>query len=554
MPPPAGPIITLPYRNTENGDPDVIDQIIIKGYRCFETLDFKPNPGLNIVVGDNESGKSTLLEAIALALTGKVNGKWATEELNPFWFHRPGVLEFFKTFGGDSKVAPPELLIELYLSDQIDAFQRLRGVHNSRQVDVPGVSLRVYPSADYRAEFAEYMENDPPTVLPVEYYEVDWRDFSDDRIARRPRELATSYIDSRTIRSTSGVDYHTREMLSEHLDSRERAKISLAHRQSRQQLTDETLDPINERIRESSEDLHHNPIGLQMDLSARTSWETGIVPQVSDIPFAMSGQGQQAAIKVSLAMSRTSGASTFVLIEEPENHLSYTSLTQLIARVQNLASDEQQLFVCTHSSFVLNRLGIDRLILLHQGIAAKLSALDPGTVSYFRRLPGYDTLRLAIGSQIVLVEGPSDAIIFERAFRDESGKLPSECGVDVISMGGLTFRRALEVCDALDREAIAIQDNDGQSPEEIRAGVAGLLADGRRALFVGTPEEGRTLEPQLQAVNSEETLRSVLGLSGQTDVGGWMERNKTDCALRILDSEESVSIPSYIQEAVAFLL
>jgi len=36
---------------------------------------------MNIIVGDNASGESTLLEAVALALTGKVRGQRATEEL-----------------------------------------------------------------------------------------------------------------------------------------------------------------------------------------------------------------------------------------------------------------------------------------------------------------------------------------------------------------------------------------------------------------------------------------------------------------------------------------
>jgi putative ATP-dependent endonuclease of the OLD family len=128
-----------------------------------------------------------------------------------------------------------------------------------------------------------------------------------------------------------------------------------------------------------------------MDQSSRASWETGIVPQVDEIPFAMVGQGQQAAIKVALAMSRTSGTSTFILIEEPENHLSHTSLTRLIARIERLAGDDQQLFVTTHSSFVLNRLGVDKLLLLHGGGTSKLDDLDEDTVAYFRKLAGYDT-------------------------------------------------------------------------------------------------------------------------------------------------------------------
>ena len=56
----------------------MIERIIIKGYRCFAKLDLAPNPGMNIIVGDNESGKSTLLEAVSLGLTGKV--KWPVGE------------------------------------------------------------------------------------------------------------------------------------------------------------------------------------------------------------------------------------------------------------------------------------------------------------------------------------------------------------------------------------------------------------------------------------------------------------------------------------------
>jgi putative ATP-dependent endonuclease of the OLD family len=77
----------------------MIDRVVIRGYRRFNNLDLRPNAGMNVIVGDNESGKSTLLEAIGLVLTGKVNGRWAREELNPFWFNRAKVAEFFTKYG-----------------------------------------------------------------------------------------------------------------------------------------------------------------------------------------------------------------------------------------------------------------------------------------------------------------------------------------------------------------------------------------------------------------------------------------------------------------------
>lgn len=531
----------------------MIDRVIIDGYRCFEHLDFVPNPGMNIIVGENESGKSTLLEALVLALTGRSNGRWASEELNPFWFHRPTVIDFFARRAAGEQVAPPELSIEVYLTCDQDSIQHLRGVHNSRCDDCPGVALRVAPSSDYSVEFDVYLKAGGPKILPVEFYEVDWRDFADQQLVRRPKELATSFIDSRTLRSASGVDYHTREMLSEHLDSRERAQVSLAHRDARQAITDGVLAPINKRLATQNAHLHHRPIGLQMDQSARTSWETGVVPQVDDIPFAMAGQGQQAAIKVSLAMSRTTGSATFVLIEEPETHLSHAGLWRLVERIEALAGTNQQLFLSTHNSFVLNRLGLDALLLLHAGAVSKFSDLPADTVKYFRKLAGYDTLRIVLADKVALVEGPSDAIVLERAFQDATGSLPRAHGIDVISMNGLTFRRALELCAGLKRTAIALRDNDNRSPEELEDELDGLLVAGERDLLVSDPESGPTLEPQLIAANSSQNLGTMLGLRADADVEKWMSNNKTEAALRIADADEKLNYPDYIAKAVALL-
>ncbi len=127
-------------------------------------------------------------------------------------------------------------------------------------------------------------------------------------------------------------------------------------------------------------------------------------------------------------------------------------------------------------------------------------------------------------------------------------------GIDVISMGGLTFKRALEICLALDRDAVVLQDNDGNMPEQIRQGLEDLLEEGKREVFVGDRSVGHTLEPQLLAANDEETLRVVLGLGANTNVASWMSNNKTEAALRIHDSDRAVEMPPYIVEAIGFLV
>ena len=532
----------------------MITRIIIKGYRIFRNFELCPNAGTNIIVGDNDSGKSTLLEAISLALTGRINNRWMQDMLDPYWFNAQQTRTFFASLQAEEKLPPPEILIEIYFSIDAHGLHDLRGVHNSRHEDVPGIRLRIAPSREYHQEISDYFANDAcPTIIPTEWYEVDWRDFSDETLTRRPRGLGIAHIDSRTIRSSAGVDYHTRQILSGFIEPNERAAIAVAHRAARHAISTETLTPVNERIAEHGRDLHDQPIGLHMDQSSSASWETAIVPQVAQIPFAMVGQGQQAAIKVVLAMDRAAESTAFALVEEPENHLSYTSLTRLVARIEILAG-ERQVFVTTHSSFVLNRLGLDKLILISGGHCASFNDLPEDTVAYFKRLSGYDTMRLVLARKAVLVEGPSDEMIFERAFRDHNGgRRPMELGVDVISMSGVSLKRGLQLCAALSRQAAAIRDNDGKQPEHWTTPLEPWLKTGAREVFIGSPAAGKTLEPQFVAVNDDAALRKLLDIPADKKTSEWMESNKTEWALKIDESDYTAVYPPYLIEAVKFV-
>lgn len=531
----------------------MITKIKIYGYRIFKKFEFQPQQNLNIIVGANESGKSTLLEAMVLGLTGRINGRRVSEELNPYWFNTEIVDEFVTNRKAGKKVTPPEIRIELYFEDRAE-LQNLCGAINTEvpTMACPGTCLRIIPNPDYAEEFQKWME-EPSEILPVEYYMDDWRDFADNRLMQRPRQLVTAVIDSRTVRSTMGVDYHLRQILSDHLEPAERASISLAYRQIKLSLSETALKGVNERIGGRQASLHDKPISLAMDQSSRTSWEAAVTPQVDRVPFSMSGQGQQAAIKISLAMGRHSERANFVMVEEPENHLSHTSLLKLISRIEDLAGEQQQLFITTHSSYVLNRLGLSSLLLVGAGTALQIPQLNTETASYFQKLPGYDTLRLVLADKIVLVEGPSDEIIFERIFKNIYKNRPIELGIDVLSMRGLSFARALALCAALDKQVAVVRDNDGKDPTELKASIDEWLSDGKREIFVGEVAHGVTLEPQIVHFNGEEQIRSILGIKKEANLYKWMEREKTETALRIAESAKTITPPDYLRKTAEFI-
>ena len=57
-----------------------IKSLHIENYKCYENVDVEFNNSTNIIVGNNEAGKSTILEAINLCLSGLINGRYIKNE------------------------------------------------------------------------------------------------------------------------------------------------------------------------------------------------------------------------------------------------------------------------------------------------------------------------------------------------------------------------------------------------------------------------------------------------------------------------------------------
>ena len=253
--------------------------------------------------------------------------------------------------------------------------------------------------------------------------------------------------------------------------------------------------------------------------------------------------------KTILAMGRNADTSSLVFIEEPENHLSHTRMRQLISYIEHSAQN-RQVFITTHSSYVLNRLGLDQVTLLSDGMPARFNTLKQDTIRYFQKLSGFDTLRLILADTIVVVEGPSDEIVFTRFFTDRFGREPLDCGVDVMSINGLSFERCFELATLLGRSLFAIRDNDGHPPEYWQEKIGSYLQEGQRVLSIGDPGLGSTLEPQIVSANAPNSLQLVFPKVKASQFADWMQKNKTNAALAIATSEHTLNPPLYIQNVL----
>ncbi len=517
-------------------------------FREFE-LDF--TSGMNILVGKNDSGKSTLIEAINLALTGRIHGRLFSQELSPYFINLAATSEYARQLASGQIAAPPTIIIDLFLESS-DQTEILRGTNNIFGENACGVRIQAKLSQDFAEEYQSFIA-EPAAVrlVPTEYFRVDWLAFSGNAVTARNMPATASVIDPASLRLQSGVDFHLQEIIRTQLEPKQRVELSRQYRSLREEFgKKDSVKAINDRLGSEQDGLTDRKLSLAIDISQRYTWESGLAAHLDDLPFQLTGRGDQNSIKTLLAIGRATDEAHVVLIEEPETHLSYTSLRRLISRIEERCAGKQ-LIIATHSAFVLNKLGLQNLVLLGAGTATRISDLPSETVNYFKKLPGFDTLRLALADGAILVEGPSDELVVQKGYKDFHGKLPIEDGIEVISVG-LAHKRFLELAIRLRRRVWIVTDNDGKTLDQVRSRFSAYLDEDVVSLHVGADPTLPTLEPQIAAANNLETLNAVLGRNFDTNSAlvDHMLNDKTGCALKIFESPIQIQLPEYLRDVV----
>jgi predicted ATPase len=527
-----------------------INKVTVKNYKSLANTSVSFPDRIGIVVGDNEVGKSSLLEAVGLGLTAQLNGRQVAYELHPFLFNSAAVGQYLSELQEGKAPYPPEIRIELYL-EACDDLTPLQGSINSAQEDCPGVSFSIEFDGKYDEEYGNYIA-DPAQVtsIPIEYMKVVWRSFADHDITARSLPLKCTTIDASAVRHDLGASRYVTDLMASYLEPAEIARLGLSYRKMKDQfLDDPSIVAINQELGKATGTVSNKQLSIGLDNTARAKWETGIMPHLDAIPFPLVGKGEQTSTKIKLALEKSDGKRV-LLVEEPENHLSHTNLNALLDSMFQ-KSENNQMIVSTHSSFVLNKLGLDGTILFDGTTGVTLSDLPPDTMDYFLKLSGHDTLRLILAKRAILVEGPSDELIVQRAYLDAHGMLPLADGTEVISVRSLAFKRFLDIARLLEVDVRVVTDNDG-SVENLEKKYEEYAGEENISIHYDADESMPTLEPQLLKSNGLESVNQILGTTYKTEeeLLDYMASAKTDCALRFFNSPQPFVVPDYISNAI----
>ncbi|MDT4817340.1 AAA ATPase domain protein [compost metagenome] len=517
----------------------VIRKVILQNFKQFTRLDLEFDPRRNVLIGDNETGKSSVLLALDLALSAS---RTRIENLGfDTLFCKPVVEEFLDGPKGLDQL--PELIVDVFLEEGRD--QTLYGTGNLDGRETDGLRMVIEPVHDYGDAIQTVLAG-PGRNFPFEYYTVRFQTFARNPYTSFNRPVRHLLLDSSRIDNEYAAREYTRSVYHFNATVETRYQLENAYRMGKQEFKNRELTALNQEL-----------AGFQFDVrsSVRSNLESDLVITEGGIALEHRGKGRQCFIKTQFALNsrRAQAGLDVMLLEEPENHLSHTWMKRL---VDQLSQDQNtQLFVATHSSHICSRLDLRKALLLGTGQrSGMLKDLSEGTAEFFMKAPDNNVLEFALSSKVILVEGDAEFILLEAFYKKVSGgRRAHEDHIHVIAIGGTSFKRYLELASLLGTKVAAIRDNDGNYEGNCVENYTGLVND-HAMVFADQDNARRTFEIGLYEDN--QAICDELFAPGRKSLTPleYMLGNKAEAAFELLDKkEDELVVPGYIVEAIEWV-
>ncbi len=512
-----------------------INRIILKNFKRFDSFDVKLNEELNIFIGDNESGKSTILEALDIVLSGsrsKVESLGLSNLIN-----KSVIEDFFSEGKSYNKI--PRLEIEVFIDDSGNP--ELNGDNNSLGINSDGLCLICMPSDEYSSDIRSVLQQEGEN-FPFEFYSIQFNTFSGRSYSSFNRYFNHLFIDNTQINNDYATKKYIQKLYYGKADSGQRSSLENSYRGLKEGFKENSLKVINKGL----------DYQFSLKSNSKSNLENDLTITEDAIEIENRGKGRQCFIKTDFALSRNESTIDTVLLEEPENHLSQNYTLQLLEKIKN--SGNKQIFISTHSNMISSRLGLKQCIMLNSSgkQSTKLSDIDDSSSRFFMKAPDNNVLQFIMSPKVILVEGDAEFILIEAFFGKIAGCTPYESNIHIISVGGKTFKRYLDLARDLDIRVVVITDNDKSYVKNVMNNYEDYENTNWK-IFADENDDRYTFEVCMYNDN-QSICDELFGGRKKLSVLEYMLQNKAECSFRILEDKiEEIKIPDYIRSAIEWI-
>jgi len=497
---------------------------------------------MNIIVGENEAGKSTVLEAIKIVL----NQQYRTADKSVLKdLFNINMINFFKT--NPSIKTLPYIFIELKmnLEPKMKNSEYFYGENNISKSQMFGISFE----CRFDKELGTGLESEiNQGKIPYEYYYLRWTAFSGLPYSMVKRPFGFISVDTSKSDVSNSFNYFNRTLFN--------TKYSDKQKISAKNMFRENLNDAFHMLELEEIDTNRH-FGIN---DKKVVLETLLSVYEDGIPLENKGSGMESLIKTTIALDKYKSNLDVILIEEPENHLCYTNMQKMLYEISK-RQDEAQIIVTTHSNMIASRLNLNNVIWISSNQAMSLKKIDSDVANFFVKADNNGFLQLLLSEKVIFVEGATEFLLMPYIYRKITDRGIEDDKISVISCNGISYKNYLQIAKQTKKKIAVVTDND-QKQKRIDEAEKFNEKNTNQHVYMDQDVNNWTWEVCLYNLN-KQLLEDVIEVRDDADylvhgnnygkVLGKMLNNKVLTAYQLLTLEKDFKIPQYVKDAILWL-
>lgn len=464
-----------------------IEKLTIKKFRSIDHLVVEFNKGVNIIVGENNVGKTTIIDAIRICLSlGRqwrdigvknpedfyIDSSVISDVLEPIEFTIEFKIEeaedrnlFHSLLWQDpASIVPPSLRLNFHYDIEIDirGNEKLKwkvlGGHDA-VVDMSELQQIYYsylePLRNAEQELRPYANNNKVTSLFRDMTSYEKADPSGKKTINltheKKNELSQAIENVLQNDDWTGLISTGQSFINEHLEKADiKKKSSKVHLKLLEYKYDNIVKGLLTRKPVYSDPVLGTNVHLQkyFDISQNGLGDNNIILASAILGDLKSRRDQKIEHYYAL------------LIEEPEAHLHPQRQNTFFNYLNTLQDLGVQIFITSHSPTITAKSNLDNLLILQKDEAYKTSffttrrsVLTSKNKDYLRKFLDVTKSQLFFASGCILVEGISEALLLP-IFAKMTGKDYDldKNGIEIVNINGVAFEPFANLFNANDKD------------------------------------------------------------------------------------------------------
>lgn len=435
----------------------IISELKIYNFRRFKSVGDVPglkitfHKGLNALIGENDSGKTAVIDALKLVLLTQSNE-----------YIRPVDEDFYKPVDGD---ACSEFKIDCTISEftRNEAKNFIEYLTFKKDGEKVNYTLELHYSA-WKEGHKIYQE--------LRVGDIDDGILIDGKARELLKAVYLKPLRDAEREMSSGRGSRISQILLNHpvfKDKKEHAVLNI-FRDANKRIEDyfaddadgkrilqairDNLESFNDKGQASNAELKTSDIQLKAILESLSLNAPEINPGLGELNLLF------IAAELLLLKDDTDGGLKLALIEELEAHLHPQAQLRLISYLQNEYNENDvQIIISTHSPILASKINLKNLILMKNGVgydlAEGMTGLQKSDYLFLQRFLDSTKANLFFAKGIIMVEGDAENILIP-VLADILGYPLEKYGISIVNVGSTAFLRYSRIMVRADGADIGI--------------------------------------------------------------------------------------------------